>query len=535
MSLITNLFASVRRWFSAPSAEPTPEPTVHAPLAEHLSEVTFASLNLAEPLLRGIHSTGFTNCTPIQAQTLPIALSGMDVMGQAQTGTGKTAAFLIALFQRLLTRPPRPHRKANQVRALVIAPTRELAVQIHKDAEAIGAHTGLKLGLVYGGTGFDQQRKMLESGVDVLIGTPGRIIDYFKQHVFDLHECQVMVLDEADRMFDLGFIKDIRFLLRRLPKPQHRLSMLFSATLSFRVTELAYEHMNNPKQVSVTPAKMTADRVKESAYFPANEEKIPLLLGLLKNKPITRALVFVNTKPGAEKIGAYLRGNDYSAGVLSGDVHQKKRLRILKEFTEGKLQILVATDVAARGLHIPDVSHVFNYDLPQDAEDYVHRIGRTARAGASGEAVSFACETYAFSMGDIEKYIGHKIPVEAVNAELLLKPKPPVRDDDLEDGEAPMPHRGKNQGRHRGGPRHERGRSSHHHRGGSRSSEPSRAPAPVTKAPDDTPSSSENQSTNTSQEGAPHKRRRRRRGRKGGGSGGGTDGGSTPPTQQPLF
>jgi ATP-dependent RNA helicase RhlB len=540
---LSDLIASVRRWFSAPppAAEAPPEPTVHAPLADHLSDVTFASLNLPEPLLRGVNSTGFTHCTPIQAQTLPIALGGHDVMGQAQTGTGKTAAFLIALYTRLLTRPARPHRKRNQVRALVIAPTRELAVQIHKDAETLGQFTGLKLGLVYGGTGFEQQKKMLEDGVDILVGTPGRVIDYFKQHAFDLHECQVMVLDEADRMFDLGFIKDIRFLLRRLPKPQQRLSMLFSATLSFRVTELAYEHMNNPQQVSVTPSKMTADKVKESCYFPANEEKIPLLLGLLKGKTITRALVFVNTKPGAEKIGAYLRGNGYAAGVLSGDVHQKKRLRILKEFTEGKLQILVATDVAARGLHIPDVSHVFNYDLPQDAEDYVHRIGRTARAGATGEAVSFACETYAFSMGDIEKYIGHKIPVEKVDPAILVKPQPPVRDDDLEEGETLLPPRGRQGGR--GGPGgrgrpHDRGKPRHRQGEHRRGDHPPRSEQTPKPAPPIAPPAAETAPGAPSGDSdAQHKRRRRRRGRRGGRSGGGgNDGGNTPPpTQQPLF
>jgi ATP-dependent RNA helicase RhlB len=264
-----------------------------------------------------------------------------------------------------------------------------------------------------------------------------------------------------------------------------------------------------------------------------------LLLGLLKSKAITRALVFVNTKPGAEKIGAYLRGNDYAAGVLSGDVHQKKRLRILKEFTEGKLQILVATDVAARGLHIPDVSHVFNYDLPQDAEDYVHRIGRTARAGATGEAVSFACETYAFSMGDIEKYIGHKIPVEKVDPTMLVKPKPPVRDDDLEEGETPLPPRGRQGGRGggggRGGRRHDRGGPRHRHGEPRQKEAPRHAEAPSSSPPSEP--SAPNAAAPTPEGGTPHKRRRRRRGRHGGGSGGGgSDGGGTPPpTQQPLF
>jgi ATP-dependent RNA helicase RhlB len=384
----------------------------------HLSDKSFAGLNLPEPLLRGVHEAGFEYCTPIQAEALPLALAGQDVAGQAQTGTGKTAAFLLAAFNHLLAHPAEG-RRPTQPRAIMLAPTRELAVQIHRDAEVLGKHTGFRLGLVFGGTGYDSQRKMLEEGVDVLIGTPGRLIDYFKQHVFDLNAVQVMVLDEADRMFDLGFIKDIRFLLRRMPPPAKRLSMLFSATLSYRVTELAYEHMNNPQFVSIEPDKRTADKVTQVLYHTALEEKLPLLVHLLRHMDPTRSLVFTNTKDMAENIAATLKGNDISAAVLSGDVPQNLRLRILLDFTEGRLPVLVATDVAARGLHIPDVSHVFNYDLPQNAEDYVHRIGRTARAGASGDAISFACEKYVFGLPEIEAYIGHKIPTAPVTPELL--------------------------------------------------------------------------------------------------------------------
>jgi len=394
---------------------------------KHLSETQFKDFNLPAELLQGIEETGFSHCTPIQAQTLPHALAGKDVAGQAQTGTGKTAAFLVALFNHLLRHPAKDERRPNQIRALVLAPTRELAIQIHKDAETLGRHTGLRLGLAYGGTGYEQQRQQLTEGVDVLIGTPGRIIDYFKQHVFDLRQLQVMVLDEADRMFDLGFIKDIRYLFRRMPTPDKRLSMLFSATLSLRVTELAYEHMNNPVTVEVVAEQVTADRVNQSVFYPAMDEKIPLLLGLLKQEQPQRAIVFVNTKRAGEKVWGYLEGNGIRCGVLSGDVPQKKRQRLLEDFEKGEFPVLVATDVAARGLHIPDVSHVFNYDLPQDAEDYVHRIGRTARAGASGKALSFACEEYAFSLAEIEEYIGQKIPMEGISAELLVTPEPPLR------------------------------------------------------------------------------------------------------------
>ncbi len=394
---------------------------------KHLSDTRFTTLGLEESLLRGLEEANFTRCTPIQAQTLPLALRGKDVAGQAQTGTGKTAAFLLAAMHSLLTHPDKPKRRAAQPRVLILAPTRELAVQIHQDAEVLGQYTDLKMGVVYGGIGYDKQRKMLEQGLDIVIGTPGRLIDYFKQRVFDLWALQVMVLDEADRMFDLGFIKDIRYLLRRMPAPEERLGLLFSATLSWRVTELAYEYMNNPQVVRIEPERVTAERVQQTVYYTANNEKIPLLIGLLQHMDPKRTLVFVNTKRAADRVGRYLEGNGLQAAVISGDVPQRQRTSLLRKFHRGELPVLVATDVAARGLHIPDVSHVFNYDLPQDAEDYVHRIGRTARLGASGDAISFACEDYAFSLPEIEAYIGHKLPVQAVSEERLAEVKPLVR------------------------------------------------------------------------------------------------------------
>jgi len=387
----------------------------------HLSTISYASLPLAPALMQGIVDAGFEYCTPIQAQTLPFSLAGRDIAGQAQTGTGKTAAFLVALYQSLLSRPADPTRAPTSVRALVVAPTRELAVQIHKDAAVLGRHTGLPLAVVFGGVDYDKQRRQLADGVDVLIGTPGRIIDYLKQGVYDLRHAQVIVLDEADRMFDLGFIADIRYILRRLPAPDHRQSMLFSATLSQRVLELAYEHMNNPELVRIEPDKVTIDRVRQAIYFPSMPEKMPLLVSLLRQFEAHRTMVFVNTKRVAERLEVVLRANGFSAQAISGDVPQPKRLRFLRQFHEGELAVLIATDVASRGLHIPDVSHVFNYDLPQDSADYVHRIGRTARAGADGDAISFGCEEYAISLPDIENYIGHKIPVEKYDASALPK------------------------------------------------------------------------------------------------------------------
>ena len=413
---------------------------------DHLSDLRFDSLSLKKPVHAGIQDAGFEFCTPIQASTLPIALKQHDVAGQAQTGTGKTAAFLVATFERLLKSEP-PSEGQKQPRAFMLAPTRELAVQIAKDAEVLGKHTGLVVGLAYGGTDYDKQRNHIKSGIDILIGTPGRIIDYFKQGVFKLDQVQVAVLDEADRMFDLGFIKDIRYLLRRLPDPDKRLNMLFSATLSQRVMELAYEHMNEPELIRIEPDKVTVDKVRQAVFFPSNEDKMPLLVGLIREMGEARVMVFVNMKREAERVQSFLEANGIHAAAISGDVPQKKRLRMLMQFQNGELPVLIGTDVASRGLHIPDVQCVINYDLPQDSEDYVHRIGRTARAGASGDAISFGCETYAMSLPDIEAFIGHKIPVAKYDAAILpelTKPKFKPR-------RKPPQRRGG--GRSRGGPR----------------------------------------------------------------------------------
>jgi ATP-dependent RNA helicase RhlB len=397
----------------------------------HLSDLRFDTLELQESLHAGIRDAGFEFCTPIQADTLPLALQQHDVAGQAQTGTGKTAAFLIAALQRILTQPvdSGAAEGQKQPRVFILAPTRELAIQIASDAETLAKHTGCKIGLAFGGTGYEQQRRTIQDGIDLLIGTPGRIIDYYKQGVFKLDQVQVAVLDEADRMFDLGFIKDIRYLLRKLPAPDKRLNMLFSATLSQRVLELAYEHMNEPELIRVEPDKITADRVRQAIFYPSNPEKMPLLVGLIREMGASKIMVFVNTKREAERVEDFLGANGIDAKAISGDVPQTKRMSMLRRFQDGELAVLIGTDVASRGLHIPDVHCVINYDLPQDKEDYVHRIGRTARAGASGDAISFGCETYAISLPDIEDFIGHKIPVANLDPALLPDLiKPPRRE-----------------------------------------------------------------------------------------------------------
>ena len=370
--------------------------------------------------MRGIRDAGFVTATAIQEAALPLALKGKDVAGQSQTGTGKTAAFLIAAFTRCLRTPSPAKTGVTAPRVLIIAPTRELVVQIEADAHLLGAHTGLRIISVYGGIDYNKQRDALRDGADVLVGTPGRLIDYLKQHVWSPSKVEVLVIDEADRMFDMGFIADLRFILRKLPKPERRQSFLFSATLSFRVMELTWEFMNNPVQITITPNQKTVEKAEQVLYHVGREEKFNLLLGLLKREGGSRILIFSNTREEARRLEDRLGRNGWQARALTGDVDQKKRLKLLNDFKDGELPVLVATDVASRGLHIEGVTHVINWDMPQDAEDYVHRIGRTARAGAAGKAISLADETSALAVEPIEKFIGQKILVEWAGDDLYL-------------------------------------------------------------------------------------------------------------------
>ncbi|MEX2482298.1 MAG: ATP-dependent RNA helicase RhlB [Gammaproteobacteria bacterium] len=450
-----------------------------------LTDVCFENFALHPELLKGLEEAGFIRCTPIQAMTLPLTLEGRDVAGQAQTGTGKTAAFLVALFNRLLTQPAMAQRQAEDPRAVVIAPTRELAVQIEKDARQISLYTGLRLALIYGGVDYDKQRSLLESGVDVIIATPGRLIDFLKQNTVSFRAIEMMVMDEADRMFELGFIKDIRYILRRMPGASERQNLLFSATLSHRVLELAYEHMNDPEKLVVESEKITASSVRQCVYLPAREEKLPLLLGILGKGSADRSMVFVNTKAACERVALTLERAGFKVGVLSGDVPQKKRESLLARFVRGELELLVATDVAARGLHIPAVSHVYNYDLPFDAEDYVHRIGRTARLGAEGDAISFACDEYAMSLPDIEAFIDQKIPVMTITEDLLAplpsrrrrldadgQPQESIIEDAIADAAETRRKRRERDGGGRGSSRSNTARSGAGRRDGSRSERP---------------------------------------------------------------
>jgi len=414
----------------------------------------FTELQIPEVVLRGIEETGFTDCTPIQEKALPLALSGKDVAGQAQTGTGKTAAFLVSLFTRLLNQ--KKSGGEHHPRALILAPTRELVVQIEKDAQLLGKYAGFNIQAIYGGVDYMKQRDALKAGADIVIGTPGRLIDYLKQKVYSLKDVEALVIDEADRMFDMGFIADLRFILRKLPNYDKRQNMLFSATLNARVMELAYEFMNMPEKVSVTPEQMTAERVEQVLYHVSRKEKFPLLLGLLRKKGMERTMIFANTKREAEYLQDRLNANEFPCKVISGDVEQRKRMKILADFKEGVLPIMIG------------VSHVINYDLPQDCEDYVHRIGRTARAGAEGMAISFADEDGAFYIEAIQDFIKQKIPTEWAEDDMFVH--------DYKRSKRPPRVEAKTFGRGGGGRPGDKGRPSDKGRVGDK--KPSRAPRP---------------------------------------------------------
>jgi ATP-dependent RNA helicase RhlB len=389
--------------------EPEIQPTAQrAEMPKFLTQLRFEDLDLPPQVLAGIKDAGLTFCTPIQAEALPLTLAGKDVAGQAQTGTGKTAAFLLTVLSRLVSLPDRNPQIPS---ALIVAPTRELAVQIYEDARILGGHTGLSVAQVMGGIDYEKQAETLKKGVDIVICTPGRIIDYLKQGIFKTEGIRVLVIDEADRLFDLGFTRDMRYILKRLPHYDKRLSMLFSATLSYKILALTYDYMNLPEFIAVTPEEVTAEGIEQSLFHVSSQEKLPLLLGLLERESWHRVLIFTNTKADVEWLTRKLRGNGLAAEGITGDLPQRNRLSLMARFKGGSIKILVATDVASRGIHVEDISHIVNYDLPQNAENYIHRIGRTARAGKTGKAISLACEECVFHLEPIEELLGSKIPV----------------------------------------------------------------------------------------------------------------------------
>ena len=378
----------------------------------------FEQLNIHDNLLKAIANARYEKCTPVQEQSLPESLAGKDIISQAQTGTGKTAVFLLTILNKLASRGT----KHGKPRALIIVPTRELAVQVDREAMKLGKYLPYQSLAVYGGVGYERQQSELARGVDIIAATPGRMIDLYKSKSLPLTSIEQFVIDEADRMFDMGFAPDVRYIANQLPKNKPRQTMLFSATIDNAVIRLASKYMKpDPVLVEIEPEQVTVDLIDQKLLYMANEEKLPVLMGLLKRPNFERVIIFTNMKRTAERLGWKLNGNGFSAKVLTGDVSQSSRQKIIDRMKSGKTEFLVATDVAARGLHIENVSHVINYDLPNEAASYVHRVGRTARAGKRGTAYSLVCEEHVFNLPKIEKFIERKIEKEWMEESEMVK------------------------------------------------------------------------------------------------------------------
>lgn len=376
----------------------------------------FTELDLDPRLQQAIADRGYVELTPVQELTLAKSLQGQDVAVQSQTGTGKTAAFLITLFAHMLK-----HRKSTRRKALIIVPTRELAVQIQGEALLLNRALGLEIGCFYGGVGYAAQLAQIKAGPDLIIGTPGRLLDLAERKRLDFKECGFLVIDEADRLFDMGFLPDLRDLVRQMPDRTHRQSMLFSATLNKLSRRVAEAYLSDPTFIEVTPDQMTVDTISQELYRVGSHIKLNLLLGLLGQRAPKNVLIFTNMKHTAFLLSKQLQANGYQAKFLNGDLPQSERLEIIEGFMAGRFPILVATDVASRGLHIDDLEMVVNYDIPQDIENYVHRIGRTARAGATGLAITLASEKTADQLEAIEKFIGQKIPEIPVTSDMFMR------------------------------------------------------------------------------------------------------------------
>ena len=392
-------------------------------VSETAEKVPFSTFKLVEPLNRAIADLGYEYCTPIQAESLKHTLQGHDVTGKAQTGTGKTAAFLITLINDMLNNPIEEERFIGEPRALVIAPTRELAIQIANDARDLGKYTDLHTVTLVGGEDMQKQIRAVEKQpVDIVVATPGRLMDFVENERIYLGLLELMVIDEADRMLDMGFIPQVRRIVARAPKKESRQTLLFSATFTDQIMDLASRWAMNPIQVEVTPEQVATDSVEQIVYLVTTEDKYKLLYNLIQQEGADKVIVFSNRRDQVRKLADNLHRNGIECGMLSGEVVQKKRIQTLEAFRDGKIQVLVATDVAGRGLHIDSVTHVVNYMLPEESDDYVHRIGRTGRGGDVGTSISFACEEDSFLLPAIEETLGQKLPCVHPDETLLEEP-----------------------------------------------------------------------------------------------------------------
>ncbi len=429
------------------AAKETPWTPLDFEVPAQEGKTRFHDFDLVDPLMHALADLDFRYCTPIQAAALPVTLAGRDIAGRAQTGTGKTAAFLIAMFNRF-AKHPLPDRGTGgmaQPRALVIAPTRELVMQIERDAVALGKYLNVQTLALFGGTDLERQRRKLERfNPELIVATPGRLLDFKSRRNIDLSKVEVMVIDEADRMLDMGFIPDVRRIVNSTPPRGRRQTLLFSATLSDAVMRLASNWLSEPERIDIEPEQVAVDSVRQDVYLVTNREKFSLLYNILVREKAERVLMFVNRRDTAEQLTRELKRYRFDCDLISGALSQNQRTRTMTEFREGRLRILVATDVAGRGLHIEAVSHVINYNIPEDPEDYVHRIGRTGRAGASGVSITFACEEESFGIPPIEEYIGRNLPCRHPEPDWLRVPddvKPLPRSKVVMPGDSARDHR----------------------------------------------------------------------------------------------
>jgi len=453
-----NQFKPLPKRDPQPRAEETPWDSSEFAIEPEEGKIRFHDLGLHPRLMRSIHALGWQYATPIQGEILPGTLKGRDMAGRAQTGTGKTAAFLISIINHCLNKPLEKQGTGSP-RALIIAPTRELAMQIAQDSEGLNQFTGLRTVVLYGGMDYNKQERALDDIVDIVVATPGRLLDFSQKNVVNLRFTEIMVIDEADRMLDMGFIPDVKRIIYKTPPREKRQTVLFSATLSDDVMRLAAAWMVDPERIDIEPDQVAVDTVDQKVFIVTDKEKFPLLYNIIKNDSPDRILVFANRRDQTERLADELERYGIHCEMLSGAVPQKKRMRILEDFKAGKVKVLVATDVAGRGIHVDGISHVVNFNIPENPDDYVHRIGRTGRAGATGKSITFACEMESFELPAIEELLGMPLKCTMPPEELLeeLPPAPPRKRRpprrDASHGGGRRPHGGGS----RGGPRRSSG------------------------------------------------------------------------------